>query len=108
MQYFNQKQKLNFGQALWYLYMLEWISHIHCRPECKIGKPDGLSRGSEEEKSGINAHFFDKKHLLDLKNDHIAEEADLEDMEIARIDVATLEKKNRLWVVLLVHRLKVL
>ena len=51
LQYLNTKQKLNSRQASWYLRMSEFIYHIHYRPGFKLGKPDGLSRRSEEEKS---------------------------------------------------------
>ena len=47
-----------------------------------MGKPDGLSRHSGEETSGIDAHFFDEGHLLDLENDNIKEEEDAEDVEL--------------------------
>ena len=64
LQYFNTKQKLNFGQASWYLHMSEFIYHIHYRPGFKMGKPDGLSRRSGEEKSGMDAHFLDRKSVV--------------------------------------------
>ena len=64
-----------------------------------MGKPDGLSRRSGEQKSGIDAHFSDEGQLLDLENDDSGEEEDAEDVELEGIDVATWEKKNGLWVV---------
>ena len=73
-----------------------------------MGKPDGLSRHSGEEKSGMDAHFFDKGQLLDLENDDVGEEEDTEDVELEGIDVATWEKKNGLWVVPPKHSLEVL
>ena len=71
-------------------------------------KPDGLFGRSVDEKSGIDAHFFQEKHLLELANDNIAEEEDAEDVELKGIDVATHEKKNELWVVPQERRLEVL
>ena len=53
-----------------------------------IGKPDGLSRRSGKEKSGMEANFFDKGQLLDLENINIEKEEDAEDVELERIDVA--------------------
>ena len=73
-----------------------------------MGKPDGLSRRSGEEKSGMDAHFFDEGQLLDLENDDVGEEEDAEDVELGGIDVATWEKKNGLWVVPPEHWLEVL
>ena len=73
-----------------------------------MGKPDGLSRRSGEEKSGMDAHFLDEGQLLDLENDDVGEEEDMEDVELQGIDVATWEKKNRLCVVPQEHRLHVL
>ena len=73
--------------------MSEFIYHIHYRPGFKMGKPDGLSRHSGQEKSGMDTNFFDKGQLLDLEND---DEADVEDVGLEGIDVGTWEKKNRL------------
>ena len=73
-----------------------------------MGKPDALSRRSGKEKYRIDAQFFDKEQLRDLKNDHVEEEEDEEDVELQGIDVATWEKKNRLRVVSREHRLAVL
>ena len=88
--------------------MSEFICHIHYRPGFKMGKPDGLSRRSGEERSGMDAHIFDKGQLLDLENDDVREEEDAEQVELEGIGVATWEKKNGLWVVLQEHRLEVL
>ena len=73
-----------------------------------MGKPDGLSRRSGEEKSGMDAHFLNEGQLLDLENNDVGEEDDAEDVELEGIDVATWEKKNGLWVVPQEHRLEVL
>ena len=108
LQYFNTKQKLNSRQASWYLKMSEFIYHIHYRPGSKMGKADGLSRRSGEEKSGMEARFFDKGQLLDLEEDDVAEREDADDVELEGIDVASWEKKDGLWVVPAEHRLEVL
>ena len=88
--------------------MSEFIYHIHYRPGFKMGKPDGLSRRSGEEKSAMDAHFFNEGQLLELENDDIGEAEDAEDVELEGIDVATWQKKNGLWVVPQEHRLEVL
>ena len=54
-----------------------------------MGKLDGLSRRSGEEKSGMDAHFFDEGELLDLEDDNVGEGEDVEGVELAGIDVAT-------------------
>lgn len=71
-------------------------------------KPGGLQRHSGQEKSRIDAHFFDEEHLLNLENHDISKEADAEDVELDGIRVATYEDKNVLWVALQEHRLQVL
>ena len=73
-----------------------------------MGNPDGLSRRWWEGNSGMDPHFFDEGQLLDLANDNVVEEENAEDIELQGIDVATWEKKNRLWVVPQQHRLEVL
>ena len=85
---FNIKQNLNSIAASWYLRMSEFIHHIHYRPGFKIGKPDGLSRRSGEEVSGMDAHLFDEGQLLDLENDDVGEEEDAEHVELEGIDLA--------------------
>ena len=72
-----------------------------------MGKPDGLSRRSGEEKSGMDAHFFDKGQLRDLENDDVGEEEDAEVVELEWIDVVKWEKKNELCVVTQVHKFEV-
>jgi len=61
-----------------------------------MGKADGLSRRSGEEKSGMDARFFDEGQLL---VDGEEEELDAEDVELPGIDVSTWEKKDELWVI---------
>ena len=56
-----------------------------------MGKADGLSRCSMEEKSGMDEHFWYIGELQDLKNEDIGEEADAEDVELEGIDVTTCE-----------------
>ena len=73
-----------------------------------MGKPDGLSRHSGEEKSGMDTHFLDKRQLPDLENDNAGEDENAEDLQLQGIDVATWETKNRLCVVPQEHRLEVL
>jgi len=108
LQYFNTKQNLNSRQASWYLKMSEFIYHIHYRPGSKIGKADGLSRRSGEEKCGMEARFFIEGQLLDLEEDDAEERGDADDVELEAIDVASWEKKNGLWVVPEEHKLEVL
>ena len=73
-----------------------------------MGKPDGLCRHSREEKSEMDANFFDEGQLLYLENDYVEKEEDAEEVELEAIDVATWEKKNGLWVVPQEHSLEVL
>ena len=108
LHYCNTKQKLNSQQPSWYLRMSEFIHHMHYRPGFKMGKPDGLSKRSGEEKSEMDAHFFNEGQLLDREHDNVGEEKDTEDVELEGIDVATWEKKNGLWIVPQEHRLEVL
>ena len=61
-----------------------------------MGKPGGLSRRWGEEKSGMDAHFFNEGQLLDLENNDVGEEDNVEDVEVEGIDKATWEKKHGL------------
>ena len=88
--------------------MSEFIRHIHYSLGFKIRKPNGLSRHSEEEKSGIDVYLFDVGQLLNLENDDARKEEDTEDVKLKRIDILICEEKNRQWVVLQEHRLEVL
>ena len=107
LQYFNTKQKLNSRQASWYLHMSEFRYNIHYRPETKMGKPDGLSRRSGEEKSAMDAKFFEEGHLLDLGDDENDNEGNAEDIELVVTDVSKWDKRNGLWMVSEEHRLDV-
>ena len=76
--------------------MAEFIYHIHYRLGFQIGKADGLARHSGEEKSGMDANFFDEIQLLYLENDNVGEEEEMKNVELEGIDEATSEKKNGL------------
>jgi len=73
-----------------------------------MGKASGLSRRSGEEKSGMEARLFDEGQLLDLEEDEAEERRDADDVELEAIDIASWEKKNRVWVVSEEHKLEVL
>ena len=73
-----------------------------------MDKPDGLSRPSAEEKSGIDAKFFEEGQLLDLGEDENDNEGNAEDIELEGIDVSKWDKRNGLWLVPEEHRLEVL
>ena len=70
-----------------------------------MGKPDGLSRRSGEEKSDMEAKFFEDGQLLVLPHE---EEDDGDEIELQGIDVSTWEKRNELLVVPEVFKLQVL
>ena len=88
LQYINTNQEHNSQQVLWYSRILEFINHIHYMPEFKIGKPEGLSRRSQKEKSRMHVDFLDKGQLLGLANDDVGEGEDAEVVELEGIDVA--------------------
>ena len=73
-----------------------------------MGKPDGLSGRSAEEKSGMDAKFCEEGQLLDLGEDENDNEGNADDIELAGIDVSKWDKRNGLWMVSEEHRLKVL
>ena len=108
LQYFNTKQKLNSRQASWYLHMSEFCYNILYRPGTKMGKPDGLSRPSGEEKSGMDVKYFEEGQLLDLGEDENDNEGNADDIELEGIDVSKWDKRNGLWLVPEEHRLEVL
>ena len=54
-----------------------------------MGKPDSLSIRCGEEKSGMDADFFNERQLLDLENDDVGEEENAEDVELEGINVAS-------------------
>ena len=70
-----------------------------------MGKADGLSRRSGEEKSGMKMTFFEDRQLLVDEEDV---ELEAEDINLQGIDISGWEKKDGLWVVLGVHKLDVL
>ena len=88
--------------------MYEFIYHIYCDGGFKIGKSDSTCRISMEEKCGLHANFFDEEQLQDLEKNNVRKEEDAENLELARTEMATWEKKYGLWVVLQEHRLEVL
>ena len=61
-----------------------------------MGKPDGISRDSGEENSGMDTDFFKKGCVLDLENDDIGEEEDEKDVELEGINMAMWANKNKL------------
>ena len=73
-----------------------------------MGKPDCLSRRASEQKSGMNAKFFEEGQLLDLGEDENDNEGNAEDIELEGIDVSKWDKQNGLWLVPEEHRLEVL
>ena len=85
--------------------MSEFFYTIPYKSGSKMGKADGLSKRSGEEKSGMEAWFFDEGQLLVNGED---EELDTEDVELPGIDVSTWEEKEGLWVVPLEFRTDVL
>ena len=108
LQYFHTKQKLNSRQASWYLHMSEFRYIIHYRPGTKMGKPDGISRDSGEEKSAMHARFFKEGQLLNLGKDKNNNEGNAEDIEVEGTDITKRDKRNGLWLVPEEHRLEVL
>ena len=88
--------------------MSELRYNIHYRPGTKMGKADGLSRRSVEEKSGMDAKFFEEGQLLDLGEDENDTEGNAEDIELEGIDVSKWHKRNGLWLVPVEYRLEVL
>ena len=73
-----------------------------------MGKSDGLSRHSGEEKSAMDAKFFEEGQLLDLEEDENHNEANADDIEHEGIDVPKWDKRNGLWLGPEEHRLEVL
>ena len=73
-----------------------------------MSKADSLSRCSGEEKSGMEARFFDEGQLLDLEEDDAEERGGADNVELEAINVASWEKNNGLWVVPEEHKLEVL
>ena len=108
LQYFYTKQKLNSRQPSWYLHMSEFRYNIQYRPGTKMGKPDSLSRRSGEEKSGMDAKFFEQEQLLDLVEDANDNEGNADNIELEGIDVSKWDIRNGLWLVPEEQRLEVL
>ena len=53
-----------------------------------MGKPDGLSRRSGEEKLGMDAKFLQEGQLLDLGEDENDNEGNADHIELEGIDVS--------------------
>ena len=87
--------------------MYEFLYNIHYRRVIKIRKPDGLSRHSGEQKSAMDAKFFEEGQVLDLEEDENDKEGNADDIELAVIDVSKWHKCNRLRLVAEEHRLEV-
>ena len=68
--------------------MSEFIYQSHYRPGTKIGKPDGMSRCSVEEKSGTEAKFFHEGQLIVLVEDKNKNEGEVKDVKLEGIDIA--------------------
>ena len=73
-----------------------------------MGKPDGLSRRSGEQKSAMDAKFFEAGQLLDLAEDENDKEGNVANIELEGIVVSRWDKGNGLWMVPEEHRLEVL
>ena len=59
-----------------------------------MGKPDGLSARSGQDKSGIDVKFFEEGQLLDLGADENDNEGNADDIELEGIDVSKCDKRN--------------
>ena len=73
-----------------------------------MGKPDGLSRRSEEEKSSMDAQFLEEGQLLDLEEDENDNQGTADDMALEGIDVSKRDKRNGLVLVSEEHKVEVL
>ena len=51
-----------------------------------MSKPDGLSRRSGEEKSGMDAKFFEQGQLLDLGEDENDNQGNTDNFDVEGID----------------------
>ena len=87
--------------------MSEFRYNIHYRPGTKMGKPDGLSRRSGAEKSGMDAKFYEEGQLLDFGEHENHNEGNADDIELEVIDLSKWDKRNGLWLVPEQNRLKV-
>ena len=96
LQYFNTKQKLSSRQASWYLNICVFRYNMHYRPGTKMGKPDGLSRRSEQEKSAMDAKFFEEGQLLELGEDENDNKGNADDIELEGMDVSKWYKRHGL------------
>ena len=69
-----------------------------------MDKLDDFYRRLGEEISRLVAHCCKERQLLNLMNDDIREVKDVKDLELKGIVIATWEKQNGIWVVLLEYR----
>ena len=73
-----------------------------------MGQPDGPSVRSGEEKSGMDAKFFEEGQLLELGEDENDNEGNADDIELEGTDISKCDKGNVLWMVPEEHLFKVL
>ena len=71
-------------------------------------KPDGLSRCSGEEQSGMDAKLFQEGQLFDREDDENDNSYNADDIELEGTDLSKWAKRNGLWLVPEEHRLEVL
>ena len=108
LQYFNTNQKPNSTESSWYLHMSDFRYDIHYRAATKMREPDGLSRRSVEEQSGMHGKLFQEGQLLDLEVDENVKDSNADDIELARIDISKSHTRDRLLLFPEEHRLEVL
>ena len=85
--------------------MSEFCHNIYNGLGRKIGKPDGLSRRSGEETSGMEGTSFDDVQLLELREDESNTEGKADDIELEGIDVSKWDKRHELSLVSKEHGL---
>ena len=73
-----------------------------------MGTPDGLCRRSVEEKSVMDAKFFQKGQLIDLVADESDNKGNRNNIELEGIGVSNWDKREELWLVSEEHGLEVL
>ena len=88
--------------------MSEFRYNIHYGPATKMRKPDGLSRHSGQEKSAMDAKFFDEGQLLDLEEDENDNQGNADNIELDGMDHSKWDKHNGLWLVPEEHTLEML
>ena len=63
LQYFNTKRKLNQRQAAWQKKLADFHYMIHYRLGPSMGKPDGITRRTGDEKAGLEQRLFNEGQL---------------------------------------------